>query len=64
MRRMTAGCLLAAALATATGCSVQPEPEQPKLTDEQIKELMKQGAVQRESRDPRHGMGPTRPRSG
>jgi len=64
MRRSTPGYLLAAVLAAGTGCSVQPEPEQPKLTDEQIKDLMKQGAEQRERGDPRHGMGPSKPRPG
>ena len=46
------------ALSMAVGCSSRTEPVQPKLSDDQIKNAMKQGAEQRESGDPRGGMGP------
>jgi hypothetical protein len=61
MNRVTTGLALAF-LAAAAGCSGQADPPQPKLSDEQIKSLMKQGGEQRERGDPRpSNMGPGRP---
>lgn len=54
---------LAFVVALAAGCS-QSDPPQPKLTDEQIKDVMKQGAAQQERGDPRGGMGPSGPAKG
>jgi hypothetical protein len=54
MRRfMAAGTMLAAFLLIGLGCGDSGNPPQPKLSDEQIKELMKQGADQREGKDKR-----------
>jgi hypothetical protein len=55
---MICGGVLVAVLAAGVGCSGQTEPTQPKLTDEQLKELMKKGAEQRERGDTRGGLGP------
>lgn len=45
--------LLLLLAATLIGCGKSAEPEQPKLTDEQIKEQMKKGAERREYSSPR-----------
>lgn len=45
MTRRVFAALVVAALA---GCSGQSEPTQPKLSDEQMKDLMKQGKSQNE----------------
>ncbi|MBN9522394.1 hypothetical protein J0H58_28390 [bacterium] len=45
IRRTTVALLLAG---LAVGCSGQAEPPQPKLSDEQVKDLMKQGKNQNE----------------
>jgi hypothetical protein len=59
MRRMIYGWALAAGLAAGVGCSSDTEPTQPKMTDEQIKELMKQG--QQQSMKERGGRKPGGP---
>lgn len=64
MKRVMTGLALIL-FAAMVGCSGQGEPAQPKMSDEQIKSLMKQGAEQRERGDPRPAdMGPGRPAKG
>jgi hypothetical protein len=58
MRRTILSCAPAAVLAAAAGCSSRAEPTQPRMTDEQVKELMKQG--KEESRKERGNRGPGR----
>ncbi|HVK19359.1 MAG TPA: hypothetical protein VM533_20665 [Fimbriiglobus sp.] len=43
MRRLICSGVLAAVLAASLGCSGQSTPTQPALSDEQVKDAMKQG---------------------
>lgn len=45
--------LIVVLLAAVVGCGKSGEPQQPTMTDEQVKELMKQGAQRREWSSPR-----------
>ena len=56
MRRVICGGVLAAFLAAGVGCSGQSEPTQPKLSDDQIKEVMQKG--KEESKKERGNRGP------
>jgi hypothetical protein len=53
---MFCGGVLAAVLAAGVGCSGQSEPTQPKLTDEQIQDVMKKG--KEDARKERGNRGP------
>ena len=53
IRRVIVALVLAG---LAAGCSSQGDPPQPKLSDEQVKDLMKQGKAQNERE--RGGRGP------
>jgi hypothetical protein len=53
---MICGGVLAAFLAAGVGCSGQSQPDQPKLSDDQIKEVMKKG--KEEARKERGNRGP------
>jgi hypothetical protein len=57
MRRKIVCGVAAAVLAVATGCSKQADPTQPKMTDDQIKDVMKQGREQSKKEHGKRGPG-------